>query len=81
MSKGNSVSTAVESEVVHAYFWGMIEPVIEPNNCHGTALAKVTAKTNFFYSLGTVITLGIWTPMEIQWRCAKDSHKSKNSAF
>jgi hypothetical protein len=34
-------------------------------------MQEVRVTTNFGYAVLTVVTLGIWSPMEIEWRCAK----------
>jgi len=31
----------------------------------------VQVQNNFGYSLITVLTLGIWSPMKLQWKCGK----------
>jgi hypothetical protein len=58
----------------HAYVWGLIQdpnPVLAENCGEGGALYDVRVTTNFGYTLLTVLSLGFWSPMEIEWRCAK----------
>ncbi len=60
----------------HAFFWGLIQkpaqihtPVCDSLQLNG--MSEVTVKSNLGYSLITVITLGIWSPVKVQWRCSK----------
>jgi hypothetical protein len=68
---------------VNSYFWGIVQddqPVAtecqlhDASNPHAPpqnhALYEVTASTNFGYVFLSFITLGIWCPMELEWRCA-----------
>ena len=34
-------------------------------------VSEVTVKTNLGYALITVVTLGIYCPVNISWKCAK----------
>lgn len=72
----NLPSTETESEVVHGFFWGLaVKPKngLKPKNCepHDMALYEVRVTSNVGYSLVTVLTLGIWSPMKVEWQCAK----------
>jgi hypothetical protein len=65
----------------HVFFWGLIQkpkqittPVCDSLQVNG--MSEVTVKNNFGYSLITVVTLGIWSPVKIQWRCSKPCKKS-----
>jgi Bor protein len=60
----------------HAFFWGLVQkpPQIRTPVCDSLQLngmSEVTVKTNFGYALITVITLGIWSPAKVQWKCSK----------
>src|SRR6201994_4765049 len=64
------------SVTAHSFFWGLVQnpkeiatPICDSLNANGVALVQV--KNNFGYSLITVLTLGIWCPMKIQWKCGK----------
>lgn len=72
----NLPSTETESEVVHGLLWGLaVKPKngLKPKNCepHDMALYQVQVTSNLGYSLITVVTLGIWSPMKVEWQCAK----------
>jgi len=65
----------------HALFWGLVQkpteihtPVCDSLGVNG--MAEVTVKSNFGYSLITVATLGIWSPVQIQWKCSKPCKKT-----
>jgi hypothetical protein len=65
----------------HAFFWGLVQkpseihtPVCDSLGVNG--MSEVTVKSNFGYSLITVATLGIWSPVKIQWKCSKPCKKT-----
>jgi len=65
-------ATEYRHETVHALFWGLIQQDTPATNCVSNALDEVKVTTNLGYALVTVATLGIWTPMQVAWRCAKE---------
>src|SRR5262252_10570366 len=67
-------ATEYTQQTVHSLFWGLVQQNVEPpttNNCVSKAMQEVRVTTNLGYAFLTVLTLGIWSPMEIEWRCAK----------
>ena len=65
----------------HSLFWGLVKkPVeIQTPTCDSlgvNGVAEVTMKTNFVYAVITVATLGIWSPMKVEWKCSKPCKKS-----
>ncbi len=64
--------TEPESTTQHSLFWGLVQTQAEEPNCQGNGAAEVVATTNLGFSLLTVATLGIWSPLQLEWRCAKD---------
>ena len=72
-AKNTSPSTNSKTETLHNYFWGLSQPYLEAQNCEGNGLHQVIVKTNYFYSFATVASLGIWAPIQIEWKCDKDS--------
>lgn len=64
-------ATDYERAVMHVYFWGAIEQTLPTDNCLSNALDEVRVKRTFPYVMATVLTLGIWMPLEVEWRCAK----------
>jgi hypothetical protein len=67
-------------QTVHFFLWGALQspkqittPVCDSLGVGG--MAEVTVKNNFGYSLITVVTLGIWSPTRLEWKCAKPCPK------
>jgi Bor protein len=66
----------------HSLFWGLVQkpkdfirtPVCDSLGVNG--MAEVTIKTNLGYAFITVVTLGIWSPMKVQWKCGKPCKKT-----
>lgn len=51
--------------------WGAIEQTSVAKNCPTNLLSEVRVKTSLAQSLGTVLTLGLWQPATIEYRCSK----------
>lgn len=70
---------------VHAFFWGALQQNLlpppsaknkNPANCKSMRLVKLPM--NYGYSLITVFSAGLWSPMRVAWQCVEDqSHASK----
>ena len=67
---------ASESIVSNVYFWGLLKkpteihtPICDELEVNG--VAEVTYSSNFGYALITVLTLGIWSPVKVEWKCSK----------
>ena len=59
-----------ESRIMHTYFWGLInKPRTFDAQCEGQALNDVVVGSNYAMDLATVLTLGIWSPIELRYRC------------
>ncbi|WP_431199764.1 Bor/Iss family lipoprotein [Mucilaginibacter sp. P25] len=61
-------------------FWGAIQSpkrIVTPicDSLGSNGMAEVTVKNNFGYSLLTVVTLGIWSPARVEWKCGKPCAK------
>lgn len=74
-------SEASKPVTAHVFFWGLIQkpaeihtPVCDSLGVNG--VSEVTIKTNLGYSLITVATIGIWSPIKVQWKCSKPCKKS-----
>ena len=60
-------------KTMHSFLWGLAQS--PPNGVvtectEPDALAEVAMTTNAGYLLLSVVTLGIWVPMEVEWQCA-----------
>ncbi len=65
-------ATEYEQRTVHVLFWGLLQQDTRAVDCQRNALDEVTATTNLGYLLISVATAGIWVPMQVRWKCAKD---------
>lgn len=69
---------------LHAFFWGALQQNLlppapsasykTPANCKSMRLVKLPV--NYGYSLITVVTAGLWSPMRVAWQCAEDSSRA-----
>ena len=72
-------STNYNKKTVHSYLWGKVQSRtngidVVADNCDAlkiNMLDEVRVTTSFPYALITVITLGIWCPIQVEWKCAK----------
>lgn len=74
--QGNQPGTEWEHKTLHAFAWGTVRQDLPVDNCQlgsgqRLGIEEVKVDTNFFYLLASVVTLGIWVPLEVSWRCAK----------
>jgi hypothetical protein len=60
-----------EGEVVWSFFWGAVEEIPRVHACGELPLAEVRVRSNLGYSLLSVATLGIASPVRVEWKCAK----------
>lgn len=70
----------VSHQNVNFFFWGAIQSpkrIVTPicDSLGSNGMAEVTVKNNFGYSLLTVVTLGIWSPARVEWKCGKPCAK------
>jgi Bor protein len=70
----------VSGQTVNFFFWGAIQspkriltPICDSLGANG--MAEVTVRNNLGYSLITVVTLGIWSPTRVEWKCGKPCQK------
>ena len=68
---GDPAQVPTEGVTHHQYFWGLVgEPSIYVDECPSHSLHDVEVSTSFWQGLATVVTLGIWMPATVEWRCA-----------
>ena len=58
-------------QMIHALGWGLLyNPQQITTDCNTeTGINDVIVKSNYLYNLASVLTLGIWMPIEIEHRC------------
>jgi hypothetical protein len=72
-----------ESATANSYLWGLVNkpaliktPICDTLGVNG--VSEVTVKTNFGFALITVVTLGIWCPVKLEWICSKNCQQIGN---
>ena len=65
-----------EKRRLNALFWGLVREDYIVDQCKlpdGTRVGfdEVQIETNLGYTIATVLTLGIWVPIDVRYRCAK----------
>jgi len=65
-------ATHAESRTVGLPLWGFSMAYVTPMNCEGNGLAEVMITRNFSDRVLSFLTLSLYTPMELSWKCAKD---------
>ena len=61
---------AYVSKTMHAYFWGNImDPQVLAAECQGQGINDVFVGRNYAYDLASVLTFGIWSPLDLRFRC------------
>ena len=60
-----------DKETVHSLFWGLINDPqqIVAEECVSNSLHEVRVSINTGYIILSVVTLGIWMPMDIECKC------------
>ena len=65
--------TEWRGQTVHSFFWGLVKSrdVVAGDCAPRTGLNMARNNSNFGFALLTVVTLGIWSPTRLEWRCAR----------
>jgi hypothetical protein len=76
----------VGSEAKQATLWSSIWGTSQQNidtdkTCLRNPTAEVTMSSNFAYALLTVFSLGFVSPIDVEWKCAKDDPTGGGSSF
>ena len=66
-------ATEYHKKTMHALFWGLVQENDFADNCQSNGIQEVRVSTNFGYALVSVVSLGIWVPMDIEWKCAREA--------
>ena len=78
---GNQPGTEWESKRVHTFLWGAIRQDVQIENCRlgdGSRLniEEFKIEKNFGSIMANILTLGIWEPAKVSWRCARPKQQS-----
>jgi len=68
-------------------FWGALQDDLNPQvntaknpaNCNSGSMRQVSVPKSYGHALITVLSLGIWAPITVEWQCGGDG-SSKSSA-
>lgn len=71
---GAAAMAAPRSLPVSAIGNGLQEPVISAHDCAGNGLAEVIVSRKFRQRVLSVASLGLYDPVTMQWKCAKDTY-------
>ena len=76
----------VGSEAKQATLWSSLWGTRQQNintdqTCVNNPTAEVTMSSNFGYALLTVLSLGFVSPIDVEWKCAKDRPTGGGSSF
>jgi hypothetical protein len=69
--------TEPRKATAHSFFWGLVQTPkdgIKTPNCDSlniNGMSDVKVKTNLGYALITVCTLGMWAPVQLEYKCGK----------
>ena len=57
-------------KTVNAYFWGLVmDPQVLSAECKGQGINDVFIDRSLGHDLVSVLTLGIWMPLDVRYRC------------
>lgn len=72
---GNQPSTEWESKRVNTFLWGALRQDVIVDNCRvgddRIHIEEIKIEKNFGSIVATIVTLGLWEPSKISWKCAK----------
>lgn len=76
LEAGNQPGTEWESRPSNTFFWGAVRQDVRIENCmlgDGSRLniEEIKVEKNLGRIVATIVTLGIWEPVKISWRCAR----------
>lgn len=59
-----------QKKTMHAYFWGLVlDPQVFSAECRGQGMNDVVIYRTLAHDLAAVVTLGLWMPTEVGFRC------------
>jgi len=77
LEQGNQPGTEWEGKTLHALVWGaVLRQDLPIDTCKlgdGTRLGieEIKIDKNFGHVLASVLTIGLWQPVKVSWRCAR----------
>jgi hypothetical protein len=73
---GNQPGTEWQGRTLHAFAWGALRQDLPVDNCQTVAgqrfgIEELRVRTNLAYLTAAAVTVGLWVPLDVQWRCAR----------
>ncbi len=77
----NMPGTEWKSKNLNSFLWGLVRQDLPITNCrlaNGQRLGieQINVGRNVLQVLATVLTLGIWAPVRVSWRCCRAPSQS-----
>jgi hypothetical protein len=74
--QGNQPGTEWRHRRLNSFAWGLVRQDLPVDNCQTAdgrrfGIEDVRVATNFGYVAASFLTLGIWVPLDVSYRCAK----------
>jgi len=72
----NQPATEWHEKTLHSFGWGLIRQDYPVTTCQHDdgetwGIEEVRIRSSFLHFLGKVVTLGLWSPVKVGYRCAK----------
>jgi hypothetical protein len=80
-AQAGTETTKVSKKTAHSFFWGLVQNPkdgIKTPDCdtlQANGMSDIKVRSNFGYALITVCTLGIWAPIQLEYKCGKPCQK------
>ena len=70
VADGKPLHNEYDGGMMSAYAWGVwVSPEIRSAETCKQGMYDVVVENNYFYSLASVVTLGLWMPIDVSYRC------------
>ena len=70
VADGKPIEQEYKGGMMNAWLFGsFVSPEIQSAEDCKHGMYDVVAKNNYLYSLATVVTLGIWMPLDVEFQC------------
>jgi hypothetical protein len=77
----NMPGTEWKTATLNGFLWGLIRQDLPVTNCrlaNGQRLGieEVRVRRRLLQVVGTFVTLGLWAPIDVSWRCCRPPSQS-----
>lgn len=74
--QGNQPMTEWQSKTLNSFLWGLVRQDLCITNCSlgdgtRTGIEELKIEWTLLQRLAPILTLGLWSPLRVSWRCAK----------